>query len=735
MQKIRIGVLMGGKSQECEVSFNSGRTICDHLDTNLYEVVPLFQTIKGILYILPWSFLHRGKITDFEKRLDTQAQRISWDDLKNSIDFIYIAMHGQFAEDGTIQGMLEILQIPYFGSKVYASALGIDKSMQKKFLAMHDISVPHGVEVNAADIHDIKTILKKINTLSWPLIVKPSCEGSSLGVSVITHEEQLLAALKKAIKESSRPQSIIIEEKITGMEFSCIVMTDNNTGEFVALPPTEIVTPKDIAFFDYEQKYMPGKSLQYTPARCTSQAQTLIQDTCIQVMKALEFSNIGRIDGFLTAEGLVVIIDPNSFSGAAPSSFLFKQAAYVGLNHAQFINHIIKTELQAYGMGSSMAQKSELSAAVKKMRVGVIMGGISDEKEISLESGRNITYKISPVQYESIPLFLNKDRELYKLDARLLVASSTQEIESQLQPSMKVLWQDLPSLVDFVFIGLHGGIGENGTLQGALEMLGIPYNGSGIFASALCIDKFKTNRFLEAQGFAVPQGMLVAKDAWLNNKNSLIATIEKTITFPCVIKPRDNGCSVGVQIVKDKKSCSDALDSFFKQNNNALLIEEYVKGMELTVGVIGNEKPKALPPSQAITRNAILSIEEKFLPGAGENQTPAPLAPEALALVKSEMESVFKVIGCKGYVRIDCFYQPAAQSPTQKDRVVILEVNTLPGLTPATCIFHQAAEIGLRPMEFIDCIIQLGIENHRSHPKTDDIYVEPQEAPRNEISF
>jgi D-alanine-D-alanine ligase len=103
------------------------------------------------------------------------------------------------------------------------------------------------------------------------------------------------------------------------------------------------------------------------------------------------------------------------------------------------------------------------------------------------------------------------------------------------------------------------------------------------------------------------------------------------------------------------------------------------------------------------------------LPGAGENQTPAPLPQEALIFVQETIARVFKTIGGKGYARIDCFYQRAQQSPTGKERLVILEINTLPGLTPATCIFHQAAEIGIKPMDFIDLIVQLGFEEHQKY--------------------
>jgi D-alanine-D-alanine ligase len=153
----------------------------------------------------------------------------------------------------------------------------------------------------------------------------------------------------------------------------------------------------------------------------------------------------------------------------------------------------------------------------------------------------------------------------------------------------------------------------------------------------------------------------------------------------------------------------------FSAGKTHALIEECIQGMELTVGVLGNDDPKALPPSYAVATSAVLSIQEKFLPGAGENQTPAPLPPAALAFVQKTIEQVYKAVNCRGYARIDCFYQSAEQSPTGSERVVILEINTLPGLTPATCIFHQAAEVGMKPMDFLDRIIELGLQEHKTN--------------------
>ncbi len=721
--KLRVGVFMGGKSIEREVSFNSGRTVCDHLDTNRYQIIPLFQTQAGDLFILPDHFLHRGKISDFEHRLENEAEKIHWDNLKQLVDFIFLAVHGRFAEDGTIQGFLEILGIPYLGSKVLASALSMNKIVQKNILSAHGIDVPKGIHISAYDIArleaDTTDIVTQLTSLGVqpPYIVKPYNEGSSMGVEVVTENDDLCAALKRA--SSVTPgiaQSVLIEEKIEGMEFTCITITDYTTGEIMPLTPTEVALEANTQIFDYKQKYMPGRATEFTPARCSAETLKKIQDLCAQVAIVLGMTNTSRTDGFVTQDGRIIIVDPNSLTGMGPSSFLFREAAHSNMSHSQLINHLIETELHHYGMLEAILQKEQKENKMddKKIRVAVLFGGKSNEKEISLESGRNVVYKLSPQKYTAIPVFVSSTMELFVIDQKQLVLNSPYEIEQSLTPESQIGWHDLPTLSDFVFIGLHGGFGENGCVQGTLEMLGLPYNGSSVLASAMCADKVKTTNYLKAAGFAVPESLLISREEWLLNKEAVLAQIAQKIQTPLIIKPHDDGCSMMVEKIRQATDLEAALNKFFAQSTKThVMIEEFIRGMEITVGVVGNETCKALPPSQTVIANDILSIEEKFLPGAGENQTPAPLPTQTLALIQRVMEEAYMAMGCCGYARIDGFYQTPTQSPTGQERVIILEFNTLPGMTPATCLFHQAAEMGLRPMEFVDLVVELGLEKHK----------------------
>ena len=352
-----------------------------------------------------------------------------------------------------------------------------------------------------------------------------------------------------------------------------------------------------------------------------------------------------------------------------------------------------------------------------KKTVAVIFAGASHEREISLESGRNVIYKLPTEHYQVIPLFMHEDHGLYQITHEQLVLNSTHEIAASLLAQQRWSLEDLQRHADFVFIALHGGVGENGTLQGALEMLKLPYNGSGVLASAICMDKYKTIQLLKVAGFHTPHNILVP----LDNIQALHIS-----TYPVIVKPHNDGCSVGVHKVDTQTQLHNALETLRVAGHTHALVEEFITGMELTVGVLGNGHPVALPPSAAIALQGILSIEEKFLPGAGENQTPAPLPEQTLLFIQQEIEKIYQTVGCSGYARIDCFYQSSEQSPTGSQRIITIEINSLPGLTPATVIFHQAAEVGMSPSEFLQKIIELRLEKHATIQQVEPLDVELQ---------
>ncbi|MBE9546324.1 MAG: D-alanine--D-alanine ligase [Proteobacteria bacterium] len=342
----------------------------------------------------------------------------------------------------------------------------------------------------------------------------------------------------------------------------------------------------------------------------------------------------------------------------------------------------------------------------EKLRVGIIMGGISSEREVSLESGRNIFSKISREKYDPIPVFMDSRGGFWEIPIKLLMRNSTHDIEVDLEEeATPIPYEDLKSRMDFVCLGLHGKYGEDGCLQGLLELLGLPYTGSGVLGSALGIDKYTARNILAMSGIDVPKTMPVTRRAWDNeDRNGILGKIEEEVGFPCVVKPTREGCSTAVKKVVSKEGIPDALISAFEWDNT-VLVEEFIDGTEVTCGVIGNDEPTPLTPSETVPTEDILSLEDKFLYGQGENKTPARLPEETLKKIQDVAVQAFCALGLKVYSRIDMF--------VRKDgRVAVLEPNTLPGMTPSTVLFHQAAASGIDQTGLIDRIIELSLEVH-----------------------
>lgn len=338
-----------------------------------------------------------------------------------------------------------------------------------------------------------------------------------------------------------------------------------------------------------------------------------------------------------------------------------------------------------------------------KLRVGVILGGVSSEREISLESGRNIYFNLDPFEYESVPIFLDTQGRFWEITLPLLVQNTTEDIAARLDEATLIPYEALKERIDFAYIGLHGKYGEDGCLQGLLELLGVPYTGAGVLGSALGMDKAMQRRILRAAGIEVPRHVVVCEQDWLARPDQVARCIEEEIGYPCVTKPTREGCSTGITVVRDVEQLAHGLTCAFEWDVNALA-EELLQGMEITIGVIGNDDPVAFLPTQVPAKGDFLTVEEKFLPGEGEMITPAPLPAEMIRKVQEVAVRTYQILSLKAYCRIDAF--------VVGERVIVTEPNTLPGMTPSTAIFHGAAEAGLSPMALIDKVIQLSLEAH-----------------------
>jgi D-alanine-D-alanine ligase len=304
-------------------------------------------------------------------------------------------------------------------------------------------------------------------------------------------------------------------------------------------------------------------------------------------------------------------------------------------------------------------------------------------------------------------------------------------------------FKTLASNVDEVFIALHGRPGEDGTLQKELIKYNLPFNGSSPTSSEITINKFETNEILHRNGIRVAKHALIGKDDFIS-EDEMIQYLEKNFHFPLIAKPVDDGCSSAVKKIHNVQELRAYAQLVYRSDEELLLpqaqilnlkpkeefprkssflIEEFIeKGdakhfLEVTGGMltkIGNDGGvfyEVFEPSESLAIGAVLSLEEKFLAGEGLNITPARYSKdkstnEKISLVvRQELEKVARLLKVEGYCRIDAFVRILENNEVE---VIIIEVNSLPGMTPATCIFHQCALNGYKPYEFIDNIMKFG---------------------------
>ena len=308
----------------------------------------------------------------------------------------------------------------------------------------------------------------------------------------------------------------------------------------------------------------------------------------------------------------------------------------------------------------------------------------------------------------------------------------------------RISFAELAELADEVFIALHGRPGEDGALQVELEKLGLPYNGSGVASSSVTINKFETNQRLRAAGLLVAAHRMAPKLAWQADAEGFYRALEAQFPYPFIAKPADDGCSSAVKKIKTRAELeafsqlifrtgedllpapAGVLQLGFKEEfprKDAFLVETLIGRdgaahfLEVTGGLLTSYDEDGLldvevfEASEALAGGEVLSLEEKFLAGEGQNITPARYAADPMERqrisneVKAVLRRVAEVLDIQGYARIDAFVRVRQGGEVE---VLIIEVNSLPGMTPATCIFHQTALAGYTPYDFIDRILEFG---------------------------
>jgi len=343
-----------------------------------------------------------------------------------------------------------------------------------------------------------------------------------------------------------------------------------------------------------------------------------------------------------------------------------------------------------------------------KLKIAVLMGGNSAERDVSLASGTGIIAGLRAAGHEAIAIDT-------ALGAGQLTSIKRAEIEgikaeppsvtdlSQIPSETAIATVSSPDLkeVDLVFLALHGGMGENGTIQAILDLMGIPYTGSGVLASAAAMDKHIAKKIFIASGIPTPDYIL-KQSSEVVDETALIRDVESSVGFPVVVKPNDQGSSVGLDIARDK-SALQAIAARAAEYSDRIIFEKYISGRELTVGILGNE---TLPVVEMRPHEGFYDYKHKYTPGMTDYIVPAPLTEAQERRIRELGMMAFQTLNCHGYGRVD--FRMSAEGD-----FYCLEVNTLPGMTTTSLVPKAAMAAGIEFPELLERIAQIALRHHR----------------------
>ena len=800
---VSLALLLGGPSQERGISLNSARSVADHLmgtDVRLKEIIYFDRHLRA--YSISRSLLYCNTPSDFDFKLTLDGSALAAEELVallQGVDLVFPAIHGAFGEDGQLQALLESAKVPFIGTGASACQVAFDKFRATDTMRRAGVGSVPGILVTAEQSATERgQALLGAFPEAAKVVIKPAQGGSSIDVHVLADRSAGADIIEGLVSRYGR---VVIQPWITGIEMTTIVM-QGPSGP-VALIPLQIELRNrlsDNEIFDYRRKYLASNDSHYycPPAQDVGVIKE-IQHVSEQAFSLLGLRDFARIDSWLRPDGEILVSDINPISGMEQNSFLFISAAQVGMSHADILRLVVHTAARRVGIEEADRAPAEAGAPATRQSVAVLFGGETAERQVSVLSGTNVWLKLlGSRRYLPLPYLLDPDGSVWQLsysaalrhsveeivescrDAQLLddvrskLASSIlqrlglsgDDLGSPVSPPVRLTMEEFLKQHDLVFIALHGGEGEDGTLQEVLDSHGVRYNGSDVAASRLCMDKYETGKViaeLASEGIYTARRICVPLfDALSRDSSELWQEIAAACgTSRVVVKPVDDGCSAGVVPLGRPEDLAEYLrlidggatrlqgGSFSlltagqiielpTKRQTRLLFEEYIETddirvddlsrdassaasllwgrerdtgwVEVTVGVLGKKgSMTAMNPSITIASSGVLSLEEKFMGGTGVNITPPPapplgrVRPEAVHMAKERIARVANALGMAGYGRIDAFMH------RETGKVIVIEANSLPGLTPATVFYHQglAEDPPLPPRDILEMIVDL----------------------------
>jgi len=354
-----------------------------------------------------------------------------------------------------------------------------------------------------------------------------------------------------------------------------------------------------------------------------------------------------------------------------------------------------------------------------KIRLGIIYGGKSSEHEVSLRTALSIIKAVDPAKYEITPVYVQLDGNWTKGNAiagaidrvDALRLSESQSAASELKPvPQPSTAQAAPVLalgrdVDVIFPVIHGPNGEDGTVQGLLELANIPYVGAGVLASAVGMDKWMMKNVFAQAGLPQVHYIGLLRSRWERERDAVIQEIEQHLGYPCFVKPANMGSSVGISKAKDRDGLIAALD-LAAQFDRRLVVEQFVKARELEIGVLGNEQVVTSVVGEVVAAKEFYDYEAKYKGAGTELQIPAQVPQHVAEAIAHMAVRAFQAIDGTGLSRVDFFWDEA------HDQLYINEINTMPGFTPFSMYPMMFQAAGIHYSELIDRLVQLALERH-----------------------
>jgi D-alanine-D-alanine ligase len=362
----------------------------------------------------------------------------------------------------------------------------------------------------------------------------------------------------------------------------------------------------------------------------------------------------------------------------------------------------------------------------KKLRVGILFGGKSGEHEVSLTSAKGIMNAINQDKYEVVPIGITKGGQWLvggDVHQRLLDAAaghpvierglkSQDEIAAAGETlSSMTLWAEESGPIDVIFPVLHGPLGEDGTVQGFLELLGLPYVGAGVTASAAGMDKALSKDIFRAHGLPIVIHRLFLRKQWQADPDGVIAECEAAIPYPMFVKPVNLGSSVGIHKAKNQDQLRAGLADAASYDRK-LIVEQGLEAREIEVSVLGNDEPIASVPGEIIPSREFYSYAAKYIDDSSELLIPAPISPEHTELIQSLAVMAFQALDCAGLARCDFLLEK------KSGEVFLNELNTMPGFTPISMYPKLWEASGLSYSELIDRLIELALERHEDRQQS-----------------